>query len=90
MEALSDPRRVLLDVRSEREWQSDGIPSSLNIPHLAIDLNQDLLPVDKETPIIAYCASGVRVRTALASLEKLGYINVYNGVSNSRVKRLLG
>lgn len=89
-EAREDARHVLLDVRSEAEWQINGVKGSLNIPHTRVKAEAKKLPTDKGTPIIAYCSSGTRVKIALLSLNELGYFNVVNAVTLERFKSLLG
>ncbi len=38
----------------------------------------DQLPVDKNTPILAYCRSGRMSLAAIEQLKALGYTNLYN------------
>ena len=74
----SDTPCILVDVRSEAEYQESRIPDAVLIPldtirdRAAIDLpDQDML-------IIVYCRSGIRAAQAAATLVDLGYTNVYN------------
>ncbi|MGD9852671.1 MAG: rhodanese-like domain-containing protein [Nitrospirales bacterium] len=61
---------VVLDVRTEKEWEAGHIDRSLNIPlpHLKENLHQ--LPAD--TPVVVHCASGYRSSAAMGILEKAG------------------
>lgn len=86
--ALSDPRTILLDVRRADEHAFNGLKPSLNIPHSQIKEQAARLPEDKDTPIVAYCASGNRVKTALVSLHELGYAKVLNATSIDRITPL--
>lgn len=54
-------------------------------PHLAQAASAEQLPLDKSAPIIAYCAAGERVEAALLALYELGYTNVYNAVTITRM-----
>lgn len=69
---------ILLDVRTEREYRTEYIPGAINIP--LSDLESRIGELDeynKSKTIIVYCKSGVRSRTASATLVQHGFI-VYN------------
>lgn len=73
---------VLLDVRSEEEYQEGHLEGSINLP-----INRlPTISIDKSVPIFIYCLSGARARRAEAFLRKSGYeavnfggINGYQG-----------
>ena len=69
---------IILDVRSKAEFESGHIKGSINIPvdQLGNNLNKWK---DKNKPIIACCASGMRSASAKALLKSNGYLKVYNG-----------
>lgn len=69
---------LLLDVRENHEHKSGHIKQSKNIPVGQINYMTDHLPSSKETPIIIYCLSGIRAKTACKMLFELGYTNLYN------------
>lgn len=69
---------IMIDVRTEEEYNEGHIPGSLNIP---VDEIESRLP--SEVPytdeiLIFYCASGGRSQTALETAQQLGYTNVFN------------
>jgi rhodanese-related sulfurtransferase len=68
---------IILDVRTEREYQSGAIKNARNIPldRLRNHINE-LRKLDK--PIIVYCASGVRSGKAVKFLN-LNNIDAING-----------
>lgn len=75
------PRSVgtmVIDVRSQREFDATAIDHAINVPlpHLAHHIGT-LVP-DKATPLVLYCASGARSAGACQLLEQLGYTNVTN------------
>lgn len=70
---------LVLDVRSDKEWDTGYIP---NAKHIPVD---QLLPrlgelSDKTRPILAVCASGGRSASAAELLTQNGYMNVHNAV----------
>ena len=65
---------VLIDVRTEEEYQQGNIKNSINIP-----LNEiETLDYEKDTVIIVYCRSGARSKNAANVLINNGYTNVYD------------
>lgn len=68
---------IILDVRSNGEYQGGHIKGSINIP---VDtLKSNLGKLKKDKPIITCCASGMRSATAKSILKSSGYTEVYNG-----------
>lgn len=66
----------LLDVRQPKEYESGHLPGSLFIPLRELPTRLDEL--DKEKPVIAYCAVGGRSRAAAQLLAGKGFGRVYN------------
>lgn len=67
---------VLLDVRTQEEFNNGHIPEALLLPYDEIDQKAAQLLPEKEKEIIIYCRSGRRSAIAKDSLEALGYTNV--------------
>ncbi|WP_053942394.1 rhodanese-like domain-containing protein [Kallipyga gabonensis] len=68
---------ILLDVRSDEEWNEGHLPGALHIPHDQIPQRaKEELPQDK--PLFVYCRSGHRAGLAKKDLEKLGFTEVHN------------
>jgi rhodanese-related sulfurtransferase len=61
---------VILDVRTEREWQDKHIEGSVNIAlqHLPERLSE----VPSDRPVVVHCATGYRSSIAASLLEKHG------------------
>ena len=80
---------VVIDVRSEQEFQSGHVEGALNIPHTAIA--QDILKakVAKDDHVILYCQTGRRSGIALDTLKGIGFSNAenYGGIDQAK-KRL--
>jgi len=73
---------VLIDVRSESEYNNGYIPTAINIPVNTIENRTDEIPENKL--IIVYCKVGGRAENARKKLIELGYENVINfGGTNS-------
>lgn len=67
---MKENEYVIIDVRTEAEYQSSHLVGAINIPVDDIDESIDL---DKEKLIFVYCKSGNRSKTASIKLENLGY-----------------
>lgn len=76
--AFADSGTVIVDVRSEEEYQSGHIENALHQPYDSIDASIGALLPDKSQHIILYCGSGKRAGIAKETLEALGYSNVEN------------
>jgi rhodanese-related sulfurtransferase len=67
---------ILVDVRTEMEYESGYIPTAVNIPVQSIEQNPPDVP--KDSLVIVYCRSGSRSSRAKLMLEELGYSKVVN------------
>ena len=73
-EKIINENAVLIDVRTESEYEEGHIEGSINIP-----LDQiENISYDKDEIIIVYCRSGGRSKTAAETLIANGYMNVYD------------
>ena len=69
---------ILLDVRTQEEYDKKHIPNAVLLPIDEIKKgNLDLLP-DKDKIILIYCWTGRRAEDAAAILTQKGYKNIYN------------
>lgn len=67
---------VILDVRTQEEYDQGHIPGAIVIPHEEIEEKaQQALP-DKNQLILVYCRSGRRSKIAAEALLRLGYTNI--------------
>jgi rhodanese-related sulfurtransferase len=71
--AGADPP-FLLDVRSPREWESQHIDGSLNIP--LNHLQERISEIPRDRRIAVYCAGGYRSSIAASILHQYGIINL--------------
>lgn len=67
---------IILDVRTQAEYEEKHIPGAICIPNETI--GTDYIPElpDKEQLILVYCRSGNRSKQASEKLVKLGYSNI--------------
>jgi len=78
----------VIDVRSDEEWAEGHIPNAI---HLSVDVLRDRMAgavPDQQTPVVVYCAGGVRSARAARILTELGYQHVENlgGLDEARQK----
>jgi rhodanese-related sulfurtransferase len=76
---LAEKAPVLIDVRSQAEWDKDGyIEGALHIPFSDFLTSLDQIPTEKDARIVIYCASGHRGAMAAMALRLMGYTDVVN------------
>ncbi len=76
---LAEKAPVLIDVRSQVEWDKDGyIEGAVHIPFSDFLTSFDKIPTEKDAPIVVYCASGHRGAMAAMTLRLMGYTDVSN------------
>tara|TARA_Y100000739_G_scaffold173179_1_gene150911 strand:+ start:444 stop:848 length:405 start_codon:yes stop_codon:yes gene_type:complete len=69
---------ILVDVRTEDEYNSGYIENSLNIDYFSNEFSVNADKLDKNTPIILYCRSGNRSSMSANKISKLGFNEIYN------------
>jgi sulfur-carrier protein adenylyltransferase/sulfurtransferase len=67
---------VVLDVREPDEYDQGAIPGSLHIPRGHLEAQIEGRVPDKDTPVVVFCAGGVRSAFAARTLQELGYADV--------------
>ena len=67
---------ILLDTRTQEEYDQSHIPGALLIPHTEIAERAAAELPDKDQVILVYCRSGNRSKQASEILAELGYTNV--------------
>ena len=67
---------VMLDVREADEYKQGAIPESIHISRGMLEVSIESRIPNKATPIVVFCAGGVRSAFAAESLSTLGYIDV--------------
>lgn len=88
-ELLQENRARLIDVREKNEWDEGFIPGATHVPRGFLESRIEEAVPDKNTPLVVYCAGGVRSAFATKTLQEMGYTNVvsmsggYNGWKNA-------
>ncbi|MBX7159255.1 MAG: molybdopterin-synthase adenylyltransferase MoeB [Acidimicrobiia bacterium] len=72
----SEPGTVWIDVREADEYENGAIAGAVHIPRGFLELNVENAVPDKDTPVVLYCAGGIRSALAAKSLQDLGYSDV--------------
>lgn len=69
---------ILLDVRTEKEYNEKHIPESILLPLDDLDKQAEAVLPDKDAVIYVYCRSGSRSQKAAQQLLEAGYTQVYD------------
>lgn len=77
---IEDKNTIIIDVRTEEEYNERHIDRAINIP---VD-NIKNIKINKNKTIVVYCRSGVRSKKAYDILLSMGYTDVYDlgGIDN--------
>ena len=75
-ERRRQPDVVLLDVREAEEFEEGAVPGAVFVPRGHLESQVEGRIPDKSTPVVVYCAGGVRSAFAAKTLEELGYTDV--------------
>ena len=69
---------ILLDVRTEEEFEEERIEGAILIPDYEISGRVESEISDKDAVILVYCRSGRRSANAAHEMAEMGYTNVYD------------
>jgi rhodanese-related sulfurtransferase len=67
---------IILDVRTQEEYDESHIPGAIVIPNTEIETRAEQELTDKGQLILVYCRSGRRSKLAAEILVALGYTNI--------------
>src|SRR4029077_4057695 len=65
-----------VDVRESTEWDEGHIPGAAHVARGYLEQSIEAAVPDRNTPVVLYCAGGVRSALAARTLEEMGYTNV--------------
>lgn len=72
----TETNHIILDVRTQEEFDEGHIPGAVLIPDYEIAKRAESELSDKDALILVYCRSGRRSKNAAQTLADLGYTNV--------------
>lgn len=67
---------VLLDVRTDKEYEQGHIPGAVHVP--LSDVGDKIKKLKKDKEIVVFCQNGNRSIWAIKRLMGMGYKNLYN------------
>ena len=67
---------IILDVRTQEEYDQGHIPGAVLIPDTEIEAKAEEVLTDKDQLLLVYCRSGRRSKLAAEALVELGYTNI--------------
>ena len=67
---------IILDVRTQEEYDEGHIPGAILIPDTQIEARAETELTEKDQLILVYCRSGRRSKLAAEILVELGYTNI--------------
>ena len=67
---------VVVDVRSTAEYRAGHVPGAIHIPFWSAFTSDELAGVDKDTPVVIYCAHGPRAGVAKLAFSWDGFNNL--------------
>ena len=69
---------ILLDVRSNQEYNEGHLQGAINIPDYELRNRVERELPKKNQLVVIYCQYGGRSRNAYNMMKKMGYTNIYN------------
>ena len=72
----SEEDYIILDVRTQGEYDQGHIPGAILIPDTEVETKAEEVLTDKNQLILVYCRSGRRSKIAAEALVELGYTNI--------------
>ena len=89
-ELIKKPEVQLVDIRTPGEWSSGVISGARLIDFYHPDFVKQVGKLDKQKPVVLYCAVGGRSAVAAEKLRKLGFETVYDLTGGVRHWRMDG
>lgn len=67
---------ALIDVREASEWDQGHVPGATHVSKSYLEQNIEAVVPNRHTPVVMYCAGGVRSLFAAQTLKGMGYTDV--------------
>ena len=71
-----DPRFVLLDVRTAKEFSEERIEGAVMVDYLSPSFRDEVAKLDRSKYYLVYCRTGHRTEGAAKVMQELGFRNV--------------
>jgi rhodanese-related sulfurtransferase len=81
---MTEKPPLVVDVRSQREYNRDHVPGAVHIPFYSIGSGLHAMGYSKQDPVVLYCEHGPRTGIAGFSLYLSGYEKVYSLEGNMK------
>jgi rhodanese-related sulfurtransferase len=76
---MKNPSAQILDVRTAQEVAAGKIAGSVNVDYFSASFKESVVKkLDKNKPVLVYCAAGGRSASAASDLKKAGFKHVYD------------
>lgn len=76
--SFAHAKPLLLDVRTQAEWNEKNIPEALLIDFQSPNFRERVNELDKNESYWVFCRSGVRAGKAVKVMKELGFRDVEN------------
>jgi rhodanese-related sulfurtransferase len=74
----ADKKNIVLDVRTQKEFQAGHIPGAVHIDVNAPDFSEKIAGLEKNKTYLVHCAAGVRSAKACDKMSHLAFPKLYN------------
>src|SRR5438046_3719146 len=74
----ADKKNVVLDVRTQKEFEAGHIPGAVNIDVNAPDFPERVTKLEKNKTYLVHCGAGVRSARACDKMSQLAFPKLYN------------
>jgi len=74
----ADKKNVVLDVRTQKEFEAGHIPGAVNIDVNAPDFPEKVAKLEKNKSYLVHCGAGVRSAKACDKMSHLAFPRLYN------------
>jgi phage shock protein E len=85
--SLDRSQLLIIDVRSEEEFEAGHFSAAINIPHDQIASRLDELKPHMDKGIVLYCHSGARAAAAEKILKNNGFTKVINAGGYDAIRK---
>jgi rhodanese-related sulfurtransferase len=73
---LKNPDFIIIDVRTQEEYEKTHIPGALNIDFPSTSFKKEIDAFDHNKTYLLYCRSGNRSARAMETMREMGFRNV--------------